>query len=130
MTTVDDADSRTFEAVVLLYLASSKLPDGDLDAAEATRILELTRAHTTGLAPHYGTQVVHDVSAALAGAPDDGKRLAMVVEAAERVGATLSVPAKRGLIDELTSITTADGAQSSQERDFVTAVAKTFGLES
>ncbi|MCA9651164.1 MAG: TerB family tellurite resistance protein [Myxococcales bacterium] len=129
MTTVKDADSRTFEAVILLYLACSKLPDGDLDEAEAHRILELTRRHTRELAPSYGERVVAQVSAELAQPHDAESRLAKVVEAAELLGRTLSERAKHELVDELTSIVAADGTLSSRERHFVRAVAKTFGLE-
>lgn len=129
MTTVDDADSRTFEAVILLYLACSKLPDDELSEAEAERILVLAHRHTAGLAPSYAEQVVQGVAAELAGLSDVDARLARVAQAAELVGRTLSVDAKEALVDELRSIARADGTVTPGEREFVRAVAQTFGLD-
>lgn len=128
MTTVEHADSRTFEAAVLLYLACSKLPDGDLADAEASRVLELTRRHTSGLAESYGTQVVADVAAKLAAAPDSAASLAQVVDAAEILAKALDGKSKREFVDELKSIANADGNMLPQERSFIDAVAQTFGL--
>lgn len=129
MTTVDDADSRTFEAVVLLYLASGKLPDGDLSEAEGQRILELVHRHTERLAPSYGERVVTDVAARLTALDDPQHRLAAVVEAAEHLAGALTRSARQGIADELRSIARADGRVSPHERDFVEAVAKTLGVE-
>ncbi len=128
MTTVDDADSQTFEAVVLMYVASSKLPDGDLAETEAARILDLTREHTPGMSPAYATTVVADVCQRLASAQDVDARLAMVVAGAERIAKTLSMEAKRDLVQELRTIVESDGTQTQQEQEFVEAVAQTFGL--
>lgn len=128
MTTVDDADSGTFEAVILLYLACSKLTDGDLDDAEAGRILELVREHTPKLAASYGESVVADVAARLAELTEPTALLSAIVDAAEQVSDALSPAAKVGIVEDLESITAADGEVSSAERDFVAAVAKTFGV--
>ena len=129
MTTVDDADSRTFEAVVLLYVAAAKLPDGDLGEAEARRILELTRRHTAGLAESYGEGVIADVAERLAALTEPQDRLAAIVDAAEHLARALERSAKQGIADELRSIARVDGTVSAGERDFVEAVVQTFGVE-
>lgn len=128
MTTVEDANSQTFEAVVLLYVAASKLPDGDLDDSEAARILALTGKHTEGLSGAYAERVVADAAAALAAESEPSQRLAKVVAAAEHIAQTLSQSAKAELVDELQSIVDADGVETSQERAFVDAAARTFGV--
>ena len=127
-TTVDDANSQTFEAVVLLYVAVSKLPDGDLDESEAARILSLTAKHTEGLSAAYTERVVADAAAALAAEADPEHCLAKVVAAAEHIAKALTVAAKVELVKELHSIVNADGAETSQEHDFVEAAARTFGV--
>lgn len=129
VTTVEDADSKTFDAVLMLYIACAKLPDGRLDEKEAARILELTRSHTKGLAEGYAEQAVEDVARTLgqtAGAP---AQLALVVEAAERVRRNLDDDAKADLVGELRSIARADGERNAAETDFVEAVAKTLGVD-
>ncbi len=128
MTTVEHSDSETFEAVIVLHLASGKLPDGDLSDAEAKRIVELTASHTASLSPEYGVQVVGDVARSLAATGDPAKTLARVVQAAEHLRDHLSPEAKRGLIDDLRSIASADGVVTGAERDFVEAAAKTLDV--
>ena len=128
MSTVDDADSATFDAVLTLYLACSKLPDGDLDDEQARRILELTRQHTAGLAPHYGERALHDAAEALSRAATPQAKLALVVAAAEHLADALDRVAKEELVAELGSIAVADGSYTAPERDFVEAVAKTLGV--
>lgn len=128
VTTVDNADSRTFDAVLLLYIACAKLPDGALDEREAERILSLARAHTSGLADGYAERSVEDVAAALAAATDPAAQLTTVVKAAEDLAVTLDAPSKAALVDELRSIVRADGEKDPAEVDFVDAVAKTLGV--
>lgn len=130
VTTVDDADSRTFDAVLVLYIACSKLPDDNLDEAQAARILALTEAHTSGLAHGYAERALSDVSKALVAAGSVDAQLEMVVEAAELLGKVLDDDAKRSLVDELQSIAAADGAYTGAEQDFVKAAAKTLGVDS
>ena len=130
MTTVDDADSRTFDAVLVLYIACSKLPDDNLDEAQAARILALTEAHTAGLAHGYAERALSDVSKALVEAGSIDAQLAMVVEAAELLGKVLDDEAKRSLVSELQSIAAADGQYTGAEQDFVKAAAKTLGVDS
>lgn len=129
MTTVDDADSGTFDAVLMLYIGCAKLPDGELDEREAARILDLARAHTKGLAPHYAEQAVEDVSKALGQAADPQAQLKLVVDAAQRASRNLDNDAKASLVAELRSIARADGVNTSAEFDFVHAVAQTLGVE-
>lgn len=129
VTTVDDADSGTFDAVLMLYIACAKLPDGELDEREAARILDLARAHTKGLAQHYAEQAVEDVSKALGQAADPQAQLKLVVDAAQRASRNLDDDAKASLVAELRSIARADGVNTSAELDFVHAVAKTLGVE-
>lgn len=126
MTTVDDADSQTFDAVLVLYLACSKLPDDNLDESQARRILTLTEAHTAGLAHGYAERALADASQGLAAAGSPGAQLAMVVSAAEHLAVALDEPSKRALIQELRSIASADGDFTGPERDFVDAAAKTL----
>lgn len=128
VTTLDQADSQTFEAVVLLYIASSKLPDGDLADKEAKRVVTLTARHAAELAPGYAEQVVHDVAAGLAASTDIDQRLAKVVKAAEHLATALDDDAKRTLVDELKSIARADGVVTDNESAFVDAAAKTLGV--
>ncbi|MEM6989174.1 MAG: TerB family tellurite resistance protein [Myxococcota bacterium] len=128
MSTVEDASEGTFEAVVMLYVASSKLPDGEISDAEAAQIMALIRKHSPGLTEGYGDQVVHDVARDLASATTPQARLGKVVAAAERVHARLDAGTKQMIVRELDGITQADGVQSSAERDFVRAAARTFGL--
>lgn len=127
---VATSDTATFEAVVLLYLSSSRLPDDELGDAEARRILSLTRRHTEGLAPGYAEQVLRDVSARLAAAREPAGRLGLVVGAAEHLRDHLSPEAAAALVDELRSIIRADGQITQSERDFVAAAARTLGVES
>ena len=129
VTTVEDADSKTFDAVLMLYIACAKLPDGRLDEKEAARILELTRGHTQGLADGYAEQAVEDVAHALGQAADAQAQLALVVEAAQRVRRNLDDDVKANLVGELRSIARADGERDAAESDFVEAVAKTLGVE-
>lgn len=129
VTTVEDADSKTFDAVLMLYIACAKLPDGRLDEKEAARILELARAHTRGLTDGYATQAVEDVARTLGQATDAQAQLALVVEAAERVGRNLDDDVKANLVGELRSIARADGERDAAESNFVEAVAKTLGVE-
>lgn len=129
MTTVEDADSKTFDAVLMLYIACAKLPDGRLDEKEAARILELARGHTQGLAGGYAEQAVEDVAHTLGRAADAQAQLALVVEAAERVRRNLDDDVKANLVGELRSIARADGDRDAAETDFVEAVAKTLGVE-
>lgn len=128
VTSVEQADSETFDAVVLLYLAASKIPDGDLNAAEATRILELTRKHAKGLTGGYPQQVIKDVATKFAEAPDTDAKLSQIVAGAQRLAEHLDPHAKLDLVDDLQSIAEADGVVSSPERTFVEAAAKTLGL--
>ena len=129
MTTVEAADAGTFDAVLLLYIACAKLPDGQLDEREAARILQLAHAHTEGLAEGYAEQAVEDVSRSLgqAGGPD--AQLKLVVDAAERVKRNLDDAVKANLVDELRSIARADGTNNAAELQFVEAVAKTLGVD-
>jgi uncharacterized tellurite resistance protein B-like protein len=129
VTTVEDADSKTFDAVLMLYIACAKLPDGRLDEKEAARILELTRVHTKGLADGYAEQAVEDVAHTLGQAADAQAQLQLVVEAAERVRRNLDDDVKANLVGELRSIARADGERDVAEADFVEAVAKTLGVE-
>ncbi|MCH9688629.1 MAG: TerB family tellurite resistance protein [Deltaproteobacteria bacterium] len=129
MTTVDQSDSQTFEAVIVLHLAGGKLPDGDLSDVEAQRIVELTTRHTAGLSPEYGAQVVRDVATALASTSDPAQTLARVVAAAEHLRDHLSPQAKQQLVDELRSIASADGHVSGAEQQFIDAAAKTLGVD-
>ena len=128
MTTVDDADSRTFDAVLVLYIACSKFPDNDLDEAQAAKILALTEAHTAGLAHGYAERALSDVSQSMSAAGTPEKQLSMVVEAAEHLAAALDVEAKRDLVRELRTIASADGQYTGAERSFVEAAAKTLGV--
>ena len=128
VTTVDDADSGTFDAVLMLYIACAKLPDGTLDEREAQRILELTRAHTKGLSESYAMQAVEDVAHTLGQAEGPEAQLKLVVEAAQRVHRNLDDDVKANLVDELRSIARADGENASAELAFVEAVAKTLGV--
>ena len=130
MTTVDDADSRTFDAVLVLYIACSKLPDNLLDEAQGARILALTEAHTAGLAHGYAERALSDVSKSLVAAGSPDAQLKMVVEAAELLSKALGDEAKRSLVAELRSIAVADGQYTGAEQDFVTAAAKTLGVDS
>lgn len=127
MTTVDNADSRTFDAVLMLYIACAKLPDGALDEREGARILSLVHRHTEGLAHGYAEQAVEDVAGKLAAAESPQAQLAMVVQAAEDLAVTLDADSKATLVDELRSIARADGENDPAELDFVEAVAKTLG---
>jgi len=130
VTTVDDADSRTFDAVLVLYIACSKLPDNLLDEAQGARILALTEAHTAGLAHGYAERALSDVSKSLVAAGSPAAQLKMVVEAAELLSKALGDEAKRSLVAELRSIAVADGQYTGAEQDFVTAAAKTLGVDS
>jgi uncharacterized tellurite resistance protein B-like protein len=123
-----EEDSQTFEAIVLLYLAVAKLPDGQLDRAEAARIVALTATHARGLSVKYVEQVIKDVSAEFAAHPDDAGRLGLVVAAAEHVAQTLAPPAKSALVDELHHLAGANGKVTDEERAFVDAIAKTLGV--
>lgn len=129
VTTVDDADSGTFDAVLMLYIACAKLPDGAVDEREASRILDLARAHTAGLAPGYAEQAVDDMVKALADADGPEAQLKLVVGAAERAARFLDDDAKDNLVAELRSIARADGENTTAELDFVHAAAKTLGVE-
>ena len=129
MTTVDDADSGTFDAVLMLYIACAKLPDGELDEREGARILHLARAHSKGLAQHYAEQAVEDVAKQLGQAKDPQAQLKLVVDAAERAARNLDDEAKSDLVAELRSIARSNGRVESAELDFVHAVAKTLGVE-
>ncbi|MBV1857694.1 MAG: TerB family tellurite resistance protein [Nannocystaceae bacterium] len=128
MTMVDDADSGTFDAVLMLYIACAKLPDGALDEREAARILDLGRAHTKGLAHGYAEQAVED-GKVLGQAEGPAAQLQLVVDAAQRASRNLDDDAKESLVAELRSIARADGENTSAELDFVHAVAKTLGVE-
>lgn len=128
VTTVDDADSATFDAVLLLYVGCAKLPDGRLAEQEAQRILQLTRKHTEGLAAGYAEQAIEDVVHTLAQAAEPQAQLKLVVEAAQRARRFLDDEAKLELVDELRSIARADGHNERAELDFVDAVAKTLGV--
>ena len=128
MTTVEAADAGTFDAVLLLYIACAKLPDGRLDEREAARILQLVHAHTQGLAAGYAEQAVEDVARTLGRAPDVDAQLALVVEAAERLKRNLDDDVKANLVGELRSIARADGSNEVSELQFVNAVAKTLGV--
>lgn len=129
VTTVDDADSGTFDAVLMLYIACAKLPDGALDEREGARILHLTRAHTKGLAEGYAEQAVEDVGKVLGQATDPTAQLKLVVDAATRVARNLDDDAKANLVAELRSIARSNGRTTSAELDFVHAAAKTLGVE-
>ncbi len=129
VTTVDDADSGTFDAVLMLYIACAKLPDGALDEREAARVLHLARAHTQGLAHGYAEQAVEDVAKVLGQADGPDAQLKLVVDAAQRASRNLDDDAKDSLVAELRSIARADGENTSAELDFVHAVAKTLGVE-
>ena len=126
--TVDEADSQTFDAVLVLYLACSKLPDGELDEAEARRILQLTAKHTAGLAHGYAHRAIADAAAGLSAATSPRAKLDMVVTAAEHLAERLSDEAKRAVLAELESIAAANGQVTDQEREFVAATAMTLGL--
>ncbi len=128
VTTVDDADSQTFDAVLVLYLACAKLPDGALDATEGARILQLTEQHTRGLAPGYAERALRDAAGDFAALGSPAAQLARVVEAAERVASTLDSSAKEQLVAELRSIASADGEDTAAEHEFVAAAAKTLGV--
>ena len=129
MTTVEAADAGTFDAVLLLYIACAKLPDGRLDEREAARILQLVHTHTEGLAEGYAERAVEDVAHTLGQAPDVDAQLALVVEAAERVKRNLDDDVKANLVGELRSIARADGSNNQAELQFVEAVAKTLGVD-
>ncbi len=129
VTTVDDADSRTFDAVLTLYIACAKFPDGEVDEAESQRILELTRQHSRGLAEHYAEQALADVAKAFAGAASPQEKLSMLVEAAEHLAEALDEASKVQLVAELRTIAEADGHDSQAEHDFVDAAAKTLGVD-
>lgn len=129
MTTVDDADSGTFDAVLMLYIACAKLPDGALDEREGARILHLARAHTKGLAEGYAEQAVEDVAKQLGQADGPDAQLKLVVDAATRASRNLDDDAKDDLVAELRSIARSNGKTTSAELDFVHAVAKTLGVE-
>lgn len=128
VTTVDDADSRTFDEVLVLYIACAKLPDGVVDEAEGKRILELTHRHTQGLAEHYAEQALADVAKTFADAGGPAEQLSMVVASAEHLAEALDEDAKVQLIEELRTIAKADGVNSEVEHDFVDAAAKTLGV--
>ena len=129
MTTVEAADAGTFDAVLLLYIACAKLPDGQLDEREAARILQLVRNHTEGLAEGYAELAVEDVARTLGQATDVDAQLTLVVDAAERVKRNLDDDVKANLVDELRSIARADGSNNEAELLFVEAVAKTLGVD-
>ncbi len=129
VTTVDNADSDTFDAVLLLYIACAKLPDGTLDEREAARILHLTRSHSEGLAEGYAEQAVEDVSKRLGQAETPQAQLQLVVDAATRANRNLDDDAKADLVAELRSVARSDGRTTHEELAFVHAVEKTLGVE-
>lgn len=126
VTTVEHADSQTFEAVVLLMLACGKLPDGELAQAEAQRVLELTRAYSEGLAEGYPEQVVREAAEKLAACDGPPALLALVERAAQHAAASLDEQAQAEVLDALRSIATADGTVEEEEHGFIEAVARTF----
>ncbi len=128
VTTVDDADSRTFDEVLVLYIACAKFPDGEVDEAEGKRILELTHRHTQGLAEHYAEQALADVAKAFAEAGGPAEQLTMLVESAEHLAEALDEAAKVQLVEELRTIAKANGVDTEAEHDFVDAAAKTLGV--
>lgn len=128
VTTVDAADSGTFDAVLTLYVGCAKLADGRLDESEGKRILELARKHSGGLGSAYAVQALRDVVHMMAGARTTEAQLERVVDAAERVAERLDADTKAGIVGELKSIAQADGENTEAEMDFVAAVAKTLGV--
>lgn len=129
MSSIEDADALTFESVLLLYLACGKMTDGDLDEREAAIILERARAHTPGLPESYAASVLEEVARDFQSSATPEAMLNKVVLAAERVGERLDDDAQAKLIEDLISITEADGVVVGAERDFVLAVGRTFGID-
>lgn len=129
MESLADAELATFEAVLVLYLACAKLTDGDLDPGEAKTIVERARARVPELTPSYADSVVAEVAKDLAELPDTQTRLRRVVLSAERIAEGLSAEQQRAVVQDLIEISEADGHTSAEERDFVVAAARTFGVE-
>ncbi|MEM6293342.1 MAG: TerB family tellurite resistance protein [Myxococcota bacterium] len=128
MTTPANADAKTFDAVLMLYLACAKLPDGELDTDEGARILRLTQQHTQALAAGYAEQAVRDVAQTLAAADSPEAQLGLVNDAATHLAATLSADGKAQVVADLRSIAKSDGSDAD-ERGFLRAVVRTLGVD-
>ncbi len=128
MTTVANADAKTFDAVLMLYLACAKLPDGELDADEGARILRLTQQHTQALAAGYAEQALADVARTLAEAGSPEAQLGLVHDAATHLAGALSDGGKAQVVADLRSIANANGSDTD-ERGFLHAAARTLGVD-
>jgi tellurite resistance protein len=122
------SDEVLLESAVLVYLACAKLTDGDLDPREVEAIGTQVRSLVPRLSPVYSDQIIRDVAEHFGAFEAPDLLLGEVVRSAERLAEDLERDELEGLVRGLIRISEADGSVSVQERDFVSAVARTFGV--
>lgn len=126
MSAWDDIDPT---AIALLYVGCARLGDGEIDAAELTRIVERINQWMPGASEAQLRETLSQAVEQFRAAPDPRAQLALIDAAARRLGTVLVATDRERVVTELIGLAYADGGVDVGETDFVLAVARSLGVE-
>jgi tellurite resistance protein len=124
-----DPDTITLRGIGLLFLACSHAVDNDLAESERDLIVHKIEGRLVDATQKQVYAAVRDAVAVYKGQAGTAEVAARVHEAATGLAGVMARPDLAQLLADLVEVAQVDGAVSSPEREFISDVAGTFGLD-
>jgi len=126
---LDAASPELLHSLAFVFLACSKLPDGDVDIAEQGAIVSRLLTWLTVGDEEVATEALKKTVASFQTLPSTDEILRQLVGHAEFLGQHLTPEQCQKVITDLIAIVEADGVVLASESDFVLATARSLGVD-
>ena len=126
---LDAASPELLHSLAFVFLACSKLPDGDVDVAEQGAIVSRLLTWLSVGDEDAATEALKKAVSAYQTIPSTDEVLRQLVGHAEFLGQHLTPEQCQKVVTDLIAIVEADGVVLVSESDFVLATARSLGVD-